>query len=160
MAKTSQRIQLSFTSHAQNRTVKAMNSYAILIVDDSPDDRFFLARNLRRTGLPLSIYEVQDGYEAIDYLSHQGNFADRLAYPMPQLLLLDLKMPGKNGFDILHWLKQNPPAPPIKIVVLSGSDLDLDIQAALNLGAERYLIKPAGPEELRNLICSTLSLAA
>jgi CheY-like chemotaxis protein len=135
-------------------------SILVLIADDLSDDRYLLARALRKTGLPFVIYEVEDGAETIDFLSHQGRFADVAAYPRPDVLFLDLKMPVRTGFDVLRWIQQNPGFAPVTTIVVSGSELEADIQTARELNAPHYLTKPATPEQLRGLLCVTLKVAA
>ncbi len=131
----------------------------VLVVDDSPDDRFILARALSKTGVPVEVFEVEDGGEAIDFLRQEGRFKDPQTFPRPHLIFLDLKMPGLNGFDVLRWLQQNPSDPPIQVVVLSGSELESDKRLARELGASIYLIKPATPDQLRDLLCRDLRIA-
>ncbi len=130
----------------------------VLIVDDSPDDRFILARALAKTGSPVELFEVEDGGEAIDFLSQAGRFAAPQACPRPHLIFLDLKMPGLNGFDVLRWMQQNPGEPPIQVVVLSGSELESDKRLARELGASIYMSKPATPDQLRELLTHDLRL--
>src|SRR5260370_3326550 len=81
-----------------------VNKIPILVVDDSEDDIFFLCRAFEKAGLDNSIVHVSDGEEAVDYLSGENGFADRSRYPLPQLMLLDVKMPRRDGFDVLQWL--------------------------------------------------------
>ena len=132
----------------------------VLIVDDSSDDRFILARALRKTGFSVAVFEAEDGAEAIDFLSHQGGFADPATYPKPEVIFLDLKMPVKNGFDVLHWMRERTFQPPIRVVVVSGSELDQDIRLAHELGADRYLTKPVTADQLRISLASVSKLAA
>lgn len=131
-------------------------SIKILVADDSPDDRFILERALRKTGLPVEIFEVEDGQEAIEFLSQRGRFGDPEQFPWPDLLLLDLKMPGYNGFDVLSWIQQHPGPRPLKTIVLSGSEMKADIQQAQALGAVAYTTKPPAPEQLRDLIATQI----
>ena len=114
------------------------DKYKVLLVDDSPDDRFFQRIALERNPKFVVIKEVSDGQEAIDYL--QGNDE------RPDSVLLDLKMPRKNGFDVLQWI-QTANLGGLIIAVLSGSWLAEDIKHSLALGANAYFKKTSLREE-------------
>lgn len=119
-----------------------MQQYGVLIVDDSDDDRFFLRNAVDRLPRFTVAGEVRDGDEAIAYLAGQGEFGDRAKHPLPDLMLLDLKMPRKTGFDVLRWLRTQS-FPRLTVVVLSGSPLHEDVGASLALGAHGYWTKTA-----------------
>jgi CheY-like chemotaxis protein len=91
---------------------------------------------------------VRDGQEAVDYLSGKGQYADRAAHPLPALVVLDLKMPRMNGFDVLGWLAEQPDFKEIPAVVLSSSADELDMKKARQLGAREYFVKPHSLDEL------------
>ena len=120
--------------------------YRILIVDDSEDDCFFIRRVVARFDVFEIVAEVRDGQAAIDYLSGREKFAQREVYPMPDLVLLDLKMPIKDGYEVLAWLRTQASFPRLTVVVLSGSALQTDVGASLALGAHGYWSKSASPE--------------
>jgi CheY-like chemotaxis protein len=124
----------------------------ILVAEDDPTDAYFFQRAFRRAGLPVVLHFVRDGQEVIDYLRGTGAFADRSTYPLPQLLLLDLKMPRLNGFDVLEWLRQQPGFSSLRVVIFSSSDEARDINRAYGLGANWYLVKPHSMDELTALI--------
>jgi len=128
--------------------------YTVLIADDSDDDRFILRKAIGRFARFVIVGEVTDGQDTIAYLSGQTIFEDRRRYPVPDLLLLDLKMPRKNGFDVLKWLRTQS-FPSLTVVVLSGSPLPTDIEASLALGAHGYWTKTAQPTQ-QNLIASEI----
>jgi len=121
----------------------------ILLVDDSGDDRFFFRRALSRTGLQTQLFEAEDGVDAVEFLSNEGRFNDRVAFPRPQIVFLDLSMPGRNGFDVLRWLRMQAFRDELQVVVLSGSSEPHDRELAASLGANDYLVKPATVEKLR-----------
>src|SRR3954453_16875699 len=103
-----------------------MSALKILIADDSADDRFLLQRSLKAVPSCEVVGCAEDGDAAVRYLSGEGRFSDRSRFPFPDLLLLDLKMPGMNGFEVLEWLSQRV-FRDLRVVVLSGSALDEDI---------------------------------
>jgi CheY-like chemotaxis protein len=120
----------------------------ILLVDDNPHDVVLIRLAFRKVGIIDTIQLVKDGTEALRYLQGEGAYADRHQYPVPTLILLDLKMPQTNGFEVLEWVKQQPHLNAISIVVMSGSKNDADINKARDLGATAYLIKPTRFEDL------------
>jgi CheY-like chemotaxis protein len=129
-----------------------MTSKKVLIAEDDPSDIFFLKRAFQIAGVPASLQFVRDGQEAIDYLEGDDRFADRHTYPLPDLLLLDLKMPRLNGFDVLDWLRRQPGLKRLLVTVLTSSDQPQDINRAYDLGANSYLLKPHNAESLSELV--------
>jgi CheY-like chemotaxis protein len=113
---------------------------------------FLLERAFAAAQVPASLYFVRDGQEAIDYLEGESAFADRTLYPLPDLMLLDLKMPRLNGFDVLAWLRQQPGLKRLLVTVLTSSDQPQDINRAYDLGANSYLLKPHNSNELSELV--------
>ena len=130
---------------------KAIN---VLLVEDSPDDFFFFERALRKTTINAELFAAHDGAEAIEFLARQGRFASSEPAPRPDVIFLDLKMPGANGFDVLRWMRQRNMG--VKVIVLSGSEEPQDKQRALELGASNYLVKPITSQQ----IASVLGMAA
>jgi CheY-like chemotaxis protein len=88
------------------------------------------------------VFVVSDGEEAVAYLKGEGKYADRYEYPLPSLLLLDLKMPRKNGFEVLEWIREQPGLRRLRVVVLTTSDAPDDIDRAYELGANAFMVKP------------------
>lgn len=127
-------------------------THPILIVDDARADVLLLQRMLKRAGLTNPIRAVQDGEQAIAYLSGSGEFGNRADYPLPSIVFLDLKMPRCDGFEVLQWISLQPHFSDLMVVVLSKLDDVKDITRAYKLGARSYLIKPTTLEEIKNLI--------
>jgi len=124
----------------------------VLIAEDDPSDVFLLQRAFTAAGVPAALHFVRDGQEAIDYLGGEASFADRASYPLPDLMLLDLKMPRLNGFDVLEWLRKQPGLRRLLVTILTSSDQARDIDRAYDLGANSYLLKPHGTHELSELV--------
>ena len=122
----------------------------VLVADDDENDVFFLKRAFRQAGLRCPIVDVPNGEEAIRYLSEGGS--DHEHHPLPALLLLDLKMPLLDGFDVLSWLQKQPEFKEMPIVVLTSSGFESDIDRARKLGARDYLVKPRTPDDLVKLV--------
>ncbi len=120
----------------------------ILVADDDQNDVFFLRRAFQKSGVSHAVMHVSDGQQAIDYLLGEADYRDRIRYPVPVLVLLDLKMPKVDGFDVLAWLKTRPELVGLPVVVLSSSSREDDIQRARTLGAADYRVKPADFDEL------------
>lgn len=114
-----------------------------LLVEDDPDQVILLRRSFRRANLLNPLQVVTSGEEAIEYLSGTGKFANRVEFPLPSLVLLDLKMPGIDGFDVLLWIRRQPTMASLRVVVLSTSDETRDIDRAYKLGANSFLVKPS-----------------
>lgn len=128
-----------------------MNTQSIfLLVEDNEDDVFFMKRAFQQAGVHNPLQIVRNGEEAIDYLSGQHDYSDRERYPLPDLIFLDLKMPGLNGFDVLKWMREQSLIVPV--VVLTSSPEEIDRQRALDLGAECYLLKPPSKEMVLDCI--------
>jgi CheY-like chemotaxis protein len=119
------------------------DKYKVLLVDDSPDDRFFERMILERSSKFVVVEEASDGQEAMDYLQGAGE--------IPDIILLDLKMPRKNGFDVLQWI-QSANLGNLTVVVMSGSWLSEDITHSLALGAHAYFKKTSSREEQDKMI--------
>lgn len=120
----------------------------ILFVDDSEEDRELMRYAFAKAHVPNPIVELQSGEEAIQYLSGAGGFADRERYPLPCLIITDLKMPYVDGFELLEWLRGRPEFNRVPKIVLSASDHDGDKMRARKLGACAYFVKPAQLNEL------------
>ena len=126
--------------------------HPILAAEDEESDRLILELVYQRVNLPPPLVIVRDGQEAVDYLSGTSRFADRSIYPLPGLLVLDLKMPRMNGFDVLSWLATQPQFKALAAVVLSSSSDDSDIKKARQLGAREYFVKPHRFDDLVKIV--------
>lgn len=128
------------------------NDQFILLVEDDPNDMLLIQRAFQKAGLREALKTVRDGEQAIDYLSGRHAYADRERYPLPFLMLLDLKMPGTDGFEVLRWARAEPELKRLLIVVLTSSNFQVDVDRAYELGANSYLVKPVEFQEMANLI--------
>jgi CheY-like chemotaxis protein len=124
----------------------------ILLVEDDENDMLFLELALERTGLPARLAVVRDGQEAIHYLAGEGAYAERWANPLPDLVLLDVKMPKLDGFDVLTWLRAQPRFLQLPVVILSSSAEIPDLERARILGADEYRVKPPDFERLVQIV--------
>ncbi len=129
----------------------------ILLVEDEPGDVLLIRRACRRANLSSPLQVVGDGEAAVAYLAGQGAYADRQQYPLPALVLLDLKLPRKSGLEVLAWLRAQPALKRLPVVVLTSSRERGDVDRAYELGANSYLVKPVGFDTLQEMI-QTLGL--
>jgi CheY-like chemotaxis protein len=120
----------------------AADTVTVLHIDDDPND----------TALLQAAASKADGEQAMAYLGGAGEYGDRRLYPLPSLILLDLKMPRSTGFEVLSWVRKHPELGKVPVVILSGSELHEDIRQAYTAGANSYLVKPIGFEALVNLV--------
>lgn len=114
----------------------------ILLADDSDDDVFLICRALQSASIINQVQVVRDGEQVLAYLKGEPPYEDRQAFPLPQLLLLDLKMPRMDGFEVLRWLRQQPQWRALPVAVLTSSSDVRDVNAAFALGANSFMIKP------------------
>lgn len=129
-----------------------MAKNVLLLAEDDAVDAMLLERALRRAGSEFSMVRVQNGQEVIDYLQGRGSYVDRARHPTPKVVLLDLRMPLKDGFDVLRWRQQTPGGAELPVVVFSSSALPQDIRHAYALGANSYVVKPTAPERLEAMV--------
>jgi DNA-binding response OmpR family regulator len=124
----------------------------VLHVEDDPNDRLFVERAFKKTGIPIELRAVASGEEAVHYLSAEGAFADRKQFPAPVFVLLDLKLTGMSGFDILEWARKQVESKLLPIAVLTSSREGTDVRRAYEAGATTYFVKPADIDDLHALI--------
>ncbi len=127
-------------------------SFPILLVEDNPDDVLLMRRAFGKCNLANPVHVVTDGEDAIAYLSGEGAFADRRRHPLPVLVLLDLKLPKRNGHEVLEWIRGTPGVRRVPVAVLTSSNESADINRAYDLGANAYLLKPVGFESLLEVV--------
>lgn len=113
----------------------------ILIADDDTDDRLFMDRALRQSGYMQTIQFVEDGEDLMRYLRRQGTYTEQNA-PWPDLLILDLNMPRKNGFQALREIKDDPKLRRLPVVVMTTSSADEDVVKTYTLGVNSFVTKP------------------
>jgi CheY-like chemotaxis protein len=128
----------------------------ILAVDDDEDSRDTLRLAMERLGAPKQMMFARDGEEALAYLQGEGEFSNRIVYPFPLLVLLDLKMPRMDGFQVLHWIRRESTFWWLPVVVLTVSSLDQDVWRAYQEGANSFMVKGVGIEELAMQIGSVI----
>jgi CheY-like chemotaxis protein len=124
----------------------------ILLVDDSESDIFLMRTAFRKAGLDSLIQEGHNGEDAIAYLKGEGIYSDREQYPMPEVMLLDLNMPMKNGFDVLSWVRAQPAFRRLSIIILTASVRPEDVGRAFDLGANSFLVKPSNLDALVSMM--------
>jgi CheY-like chemotaxis protein len=120
----------------------------ILVVDDDENDLVFVRFAFEQAQVSNPIQTLHDGIEAIEYLKGKGRYSNRRRYPLPCLMLLDLKMPLCDGFEVLAWRQKEAELPYFPVIVFTSSNQERDIQRAMGLGATAYAVKPAQLEYL------------
>lgn len=124
----------------------------IFIADDSEADRLILTRAFAASGIKNPIRVFEGGAELIRYLKGEGKYWDRMMYPMPRIVFIDLQMPTPNGFEVLQWKQRQAGLPRILWVAMSGSNSVRTINDAYNAGATTFLTKPLDAADIRNLV--------
>jgi len=115
---------------------------SILLIEDNQDDVLLIEREFQRGRLTDPLQVVASGPQAIAYLTGSGTYCDRTQYPLPSLVLLDINMPGSDGFAVLKWIRRQSVFAQLCVVVLSSSDEMRDVNLAHHLGADLFLVKP------------------
>jgi CheY-like chemotaxis protein len=124
----------------------------ILLVDDREDDITIICRAFESARIPTAIQVARDGEEAMAYLSGEGKYSDREEHPWPWLVLLDLKMPRVDGFEVLKWIRSQPGHRSLVVVVLTSSEQVKDVNEAYALGANSFIVKSAEFEDTRSMV--------
>ncbi len=125
---------------------------SILVVEDNDDDIILVQRALKKAGVTNPMSVVRDGEEAIEYLAGIGRFQDERVYPVPSMVLLDLKLPKRNGLEVLSWIRSHASLATLPVVVFTTSTQSSDLERAYALGANSYLQKPLNPDETARLL--------
>lgn len=128
----------------------------ILLVEDDDNDVFLIKRAFRKLNLPHSLHLVEDGEAAINYLQGREPYNQKDNFVLPELILLDLKLPRISGLEVLQWIRQQPDLKRMPIVILTASRESIDINKAYDLGVNSYLVKPVNFNEFLEML-STLN---
>ena len=123
-----------------------------LIAEDDQDTQLLIERAFKQADLSAPLHFTNDGQHTIDYLAGNGTHADRARFPMPAILLLDLKMPFRDGFEVLRWIRSEPRLRKLVVIMFSGSSLEKDVEEAFNLGVNSFVMKPVSFSELLQVI--------
>ncbi len=124
----------------------------ILLVEDDPTHRLLVRKSLENNSVKNEIREVEDGQEALDYIYGRDKYSDRAAYPMPDLILLDVKMPRVDGFEVLQTIKNDPKLKHIPVIMLTTSTREEEIARGYEKGANAYVTKPIDFKEFSEKI--------
>lgn len=130
------------------------NQGLILVIEDDADDWILIQRALSRAGVSGPVRVIPDGERAIAYLAGEGEFADRAAHPLPSIMLLDLRLPRKNGLEVLNFARGNPATRDLPITVLTNSEDKTDVMKAYDHGASTYMVKPVTAEQVTEMLRS------
>lgn len=129
----------------------AASRHTVLLVEDNLDDVLLTRRAFRKAGIAAALHVAGDGDEAVAYLGGEGGFADRAAHPLPELVLLDWKLPRRSGREVLEWVRGQARFDTLPIVVLTSSREQEDIDQAYAAGANSYIQKPVLLDKLADL---------
>jgi len=124
----------------------------ILLVEDSEHDVFFFHQAMKKTAVALPFEIASDGAEAISYLAGDPPYSDRTRFPLPSIVLLDLKIPKKSGHEVLEWMKADLKLRDIQVLIFTSSSEKADVRRAYDSGADLYIVKPVSQNMLRDLI--------
>ncbi len=125
----------------------------ILLAEDSPEAATLFKLVLERNSVDNPVIVVSGGHQTIAYLDGQDKYANRTAFPMPEVLFLDLRMPDLDGYEVLEWLKRHPEIRKDLLIIVLSEDVRADsIRRAYDLGANSFLTKPLRSRDVRNLI--------
>ena len=128
------------------------NGKTILHVEDDPNDVLLIGRAFRKAVVSANVQVVNDGDQAVEYLNGDNAYAQREQFPVPTLVLLDLKLPRKSGIEVLQWIRSKPGLRRIPVVMLTSSRQPVDINRAYDLGVNAYLVKPVSFETLVEML--------
>ncbi|MCD6461081.1 response regulator [bacterium] len=118
------------------------NSNAILLVEDNLDHAQIVLIILKKLQIDHILYHVTNGEDALDFLRHQGKYANTKKYPRPDVILLDLRLPKVDGIEVLHNIKKSTELKDIPVVIVTSSSADNDIEQATDFKVYSYVVKP------------------
>ena len=124
----------------------------ILLVEDEPSDAALLCGGFEKANVLNPVVHLKDGDAALGYLAGAGVYRDRHKFPLPALILLDLKLPGMTGLQLLQWMRVQPDVRRIPVVVLTSDEDPKTIDSAYDLGANSYLVKPGDPARIAMMV--------
>ena len=124
----------------------------ILHVEDDPNDALLVQLAFRKLELAGQLRAVDDGDKAMAYLSNRPPFEDKGQFPLPAFVLLDIKLPGGSGFDVLAWIRSRPEVRYLPVAILSSSTQPEDIRKAYDLGANSFIQKPSSLEGILEMV--------
>jgi len=142
-----QTITLFSTKHGSKFML--LNEGTILLADDDGDYAVLLQEALHEAHIDNPVELVTDGLQTIDYLKGEGRYSDRAAHPLPELVILDLKLPVRHGFEVLRWIRRQPGLNDTYVAIFSGSGFENEARVARELGADEFVVKP---HEFRQLV--------
>lgn len=131
--------------------------YPILLVEDNANDVIFIERSIRKANVTFSLHVVENGEAAMSYLLGEGVYADRERYPLPVLIVTNMKMPRMNGLEFLAWVKQQPSLKHLPVIVMSSSEDPNEMNRATALGASEYFVKTSSLNALTEIVKKMLS---
>jgi CheY-like chemotaxis protein len=129
-----------------------LDSVPILLAEDDRNDIYLMRRAFDKAGIPNPLLVVHNGQEAIDYMAGTRDYSDRGKFPLPGLMLLDLKMPWMDGFDVLAWMRKQRHFDTLPVVILTSSKLQSDIDKSRQMGVYDYRVKPHAFDDLVRLL--------
>lgn len=135
-----------------------MSALTILQVEDDPDDAFFFCRAIRKKQLDCELHVEKNGEGAINYLRAAAPETQSNSHRVPDLMLLDLKLPGLSGFEVLAWTRSQPAFQSLPIIVLSGSSLAEDKKKASGLGASEFIVKHSDYDQIAEKVAELISM--
>jgi CheY-like chemotaxis protein len=125
-----------------------MNMTPILLVEESEDNVFLVRHAMHKAGITERLEVATSGEQAIEYLGGTNGYSEWKQFPLPAIVLLDLKMPRMSGFDVLKWVRQHPGLKALRVAMLTSSDMPSEIKTAHDLGANIFITKPVELERL------------
>jgi len=133
------------------RTPMNVGTPHVLVLEDDENDVFFLQRAWQSAGAKIDLHVASDGRQAMDYLLGRDGYADRTKHPLPNVVLLDLKVPYLSGLEVLRQIRATPELRQLIVVILTSSALESDVSQAYEIGANSFLVKPSRLEEQKEL---------